>query len=225
MSGHPERSLVFIDYSQLEYRVFAHYAGGEVLEKYKKDPNTDFHQALADMLGIDRKAAKNLNFGVLYGMGKDKLVASLAGQMSPAQALANYETYHKKFPQAKALYYEAQRRAKERGWVKNLFGRRRYLDPKFAHVAFNTIIQGGAADLVKRAMLRVDAELRNLAFEARFLMQIHDELIFEVPQGKEQALIDAVSPAMTNEPRLSCPLFTDAKVCLPGEVWKDKHNL
>lgn len=221
----PARSLVFIDYSQVEYRVFAHYAGGEVLDKYKLDPTTDFHQALADLLGIDRKPAKNLNFGVLYGMGKDKLIEALSGQMPPERALYCYNLYHQKFPQAKQLYYEAQRRCKERGWIKNLFGRRRYLDQKFAHVAFNTIIQGSAADIVKRAMLRVHATLPTLDFEAKMLLQIHDELIFETPTGTEHALIEALRGPMTDEPRLNCPLLIDAAVALPGEVWRDKHPL
>lgn len=227
-----KRSLVYIDYSQIEYRVFAHYAGGEVLERYQKDPSTDFHQALADMLQIKRSPAKTLNFGILYGMGKDALIKALMLIGFTAQgALDAYEFYHQKFPQAKALYYEAQRRAKERGWVKNLFGGRRYLQQKYAHVAFNTIIQGTAALIVKRAMLRCSKRLRELAVDPRFecpprmLLQIHDELVFETPAGTERLLADEMNVQMIDEPRLNCPLITEASVCFAGEVWKNKHKL
>lgn len=265
-------ALVLIDYSQLEFRVFAHYAGGEVLEAYQKDKHVDFHQAVADMLGIPRKPAKNINFGMLYGMGREKLIFSLCGlsedetfraerelheqlrlakynkhadavarlenslltDIGPKakrvrEAGALYDQYLKKFPRAKQLYYECSDRCKKRGWIRNLVKRRRYLPAEFAHVALNTLIQGGAADVVKRAMLRVAAAL--MAFnrkypeaQARMLIQVHDELVFECMEAYASQLADAMMPVMEDEPLLSVPLVAEADVVLDGELWMDKHK-
>jgi DNA polymerase I-like protein with 3'-5' exonuclease and polymerase domains len=264
-------ALVLIDYSQLEFRVFAHYAGGDVLDAYKLNKDVDFHQAVAAMLGIPRKPAKNINFGMLYGMGREKLIFSLCGlseqqvmqewrdatellrlaqykhddkgiahatalrdSVAPrykkvCDAAALYDLYQKKFPRAKQLYYECSDRCKKRGWIKNLIGRRRYLPAEFAHVALNTLIQGGAADVVKRAMLRVAAALLEFNEQhpdanARMLLQIHDELIFEVKECYAQRLAQTMCPIMEDEPLLSVPLVAEADVVLDGEIWMNKHE-
>lgn len=264
-------ALVLIDYSQLEFRVFAHYAGGDVQQAYLKDKDVDFHQAVADLLGIPRKPAKNINFGMLYGMGREKLIFSLCGiseeetinaertlleqqrnarfnknhaliieldlklaALAPnlkkvKEAGALYDLYLRKFPRAKQLYYECKERCEKRGWIRNLIGRRRYLPREFAHVAFNTVIQGGAADVVKRAMLRVAAALA--AFneqypeaDARMLLQIHDELVFECVEAYAYKLACAMKPVMEDEPLLSVPLVAEADVVYSGELWRDKHE-
>lgn len=227
LTAAPGHSLVFVDYSQIEFRIFAHYAGGPVLQAYLDDPHTDFHQAVADMIHIDRKPAKNINFAALYGMGEEKCITDLSAYMGRDDALDKYRTYHRKFPAARQLYNKCKRRMEERGWIKNLYGRRRYLPKEHAQKALNTLCQGGAADIVKAAMLRVDTAIRESDHTADWvvLLQIHDELIFMVPTGQEQALIDFVSPIMVDEPRLKVPLLVEAEVCYEGEVWKDKHKI
>lgn len=268
--GSLTNAIVFIDYSQIEFRTFAHYAGGDLLAAYLKDKHVDFHQVVADIMCVPRKQAKGINFGMLYGMGREKLIFGLCNlseeqhrkdeaaltnairtarmtnraheipplqaklnAMKPAlakiaEAAATYTKYNEKFPAAKQLYYECQKRAKLRGWIKNLFGRRRYLPENRSQVALNTLIQGGAADLVKRAMLRVAVALREFNAkhntDARMLLQIHDELVFEVRADLAKALADWMCPVMEAEPLLKCPLVAEASVCWPGEIWKDKHS-
>lgn len=223
------RSLLFLDYSQIEYRVFAHYAGGSVLKAYQEDAEADFHQIVADMMGIERAPAKNINFGILFGMGKDKLIKSLSVLcgMSKDEATKIFFKYHEKFPMAKKLYHKCQERCRARGYIKNLFGRRRYLNEDHAHNAMNTIIQGGAADIIKRAMIRIQRALSNFPVEWGLSMhlQIHDELIFEVNQGYEKVAYLALKPLMEIEPVLQVPLIIVPEWCPAGVVWKDKKKL
>lgn len=223
------RSLVYIDYSQLEYRVFAHYAGGHVLAAYRDDPTTDFHQVVADMLGIPRKPAKNINFGMLYGMGRDKLIRSMAqlNDMKELEAVKIYNMYQQKFPKAKQLAKAMENRCKQRGYIKNLFGRRRYLGKDFAHKSLNTICQGGAADIVKRAMVRLWQVERDVPEEwgMQILLQIHDELNFEVNAGYEADLARWAVPIMEDEAKLNCPLIAEAEWSGPGVPWREKENL
>lgn len=149
------------DYNQIEYRALAHYAVGrgaeDIRERYRNNRATDFHGVTIDMvregtgIALDRRPAKNLNFGLVYGMGKAKLVRSLGVSMDVGERL--YEAYHSSLPAVKKTYDSAARLARRRGYVKTLLGRRRHFkDGEGAHKALNSILQGTAADIMKKAM-------------------------------------------------------------------------
>lgn len=160
------------DYSQIEYRLLAHYAigehGKELRRLYSTNPKTDFHAMTRGMildvteLDIGRGAAKNINFGLVYGMGRDKTTRSLG--VSPELGERLVTAYHTAMPSVKATYDEIQRRVQRRGYVKTLLGRRRRFDTmeenKFrggqqragVHKSLNALLQGGAADIMKKAM-------------------------------------------------------------------------
>jgi DNA polymerase I-like protein with 3'-5' exonuclease and polymerase domains len=195
------------DYSQQEPRVTVHYSylrsfpGAEIARnRYLDDPDTDYHQLVADMAGITRKNAKTLNLGLAYGMGAAKAATQLG--LPPAEAKRVYEQYHENVPFIKALGEECTRIATNRGYVKTFLGRRRRFQlfgpPKyspgliplkkdlaeekyglplkryFVHKAMNAVIQGSSADMIKMAMINLfkKGEVPHLT--------IHDELDFSV---------------------------------------------
>jgi DNA polymerase I len=179
-------SFLSLDYSQIEYRVIASLTRDEnIFSVYEEDPSTDFHSYIAELCGIDRKPAKTVNFGIAFGMGERSLISSLAeslGREEAEQESANIlSTYHKKFPKIKQVATLATQRARSRGWIRTLAGRRRALDPEFTHKAFNTAVQGTAADIAKERLIAVDKDelLRNAGVTVRAV--VHDEFLLEGP--------------------------------------------
>lgn len=155
------------DYSQIEYRLLIHYAKGpgadELRERYNKDPTTDFHQLAIDMcheitgVKLDRTPAKNLNFGLVYGMGKDKTTRSLG--VAPEVGLKLYNAYHTALPAVRETSNECSRLASRRGFIRTILNRRRRFESRNedqqregTHKALNSLLQGGAADVMKKAM-------------------------------------------------------------------------
>lgn len=185
-----------IDYSQIEFRFFAHYAGGQLRAAYNTDPDVDFHQMVADLTGIERRPAKNINFGLVYGMGIKKLAAELGRPLPEVQEI--FAQYHRKLPEVRPLADRAARRAANRGYIRTWGGRhRRFMSAaeakakgwhvreheKFVgtHKALNALLQGSAADLIKRAMVAV-APL--IDWETTHLhLTVHDELDLSIPAG------------------------------------------
>lgn len=186
-----------IDYSQIEYRMFAHYAGGNLLEAYE-DPDTDFHQMCADLAGIDRDPAKNTNFGLLFGMGQAKLGRQLG--LSAEEAEEFFEMYHGRVPEMRRMRDKASRRAATRGYVVTWGGRIRRFRKRgrryhATHIALNALCQGSAADLIKLAMSRVQdiVDWDHLIPH----LTVHDELDFSVDPGAEgMRLLREVQDAM-----------------------------
>jgi len=179
-------SFLSLDYSQIEYRVIASLTRDEnIFSVYKENPETDFHSYVAELCGIGRKPAKTVNFGIAFGMGERSLVGSLAeslGREEAEQESANIlSSYHKKFPKIKQIATLAMRRAKMRGWIKTLTGRRRALDGNFTHKAFNTAVQGTAADIAKERLIAVEKDelLKNAGVTIRAV--VHDEFLLEGP--------------------------------------------
>lgn len=174
------------DYSQIEYRFFAHYAEGQLLQAYIDDPHIDFHDMVAQMTGLKRGEAKNINFGILYGMGNKKTARKLGVSLAEAKKLL--AAYDRRVPEAKALYNSAMNRANRRGYIRTWggrIGRFQQVPGKRAfmgtHKALNKLLQGSAADLIKRAMIAVHPLLD---WEDRILhLTVHDELDFSVPKG------------------------------------------
>lgn len=187
------------DYDQVEYRGLVHYARGrttrektnaeQLRKQYQEDPTTDFHKLTTRMVqeiagvALDRRPAKNLNFGLVYGMGKDKLKRSLGVSADLAERL--YEAYFQSMPAVKATYNEADRIARRRGYVlTHLKRRRRFAEGESTHKALNAVLQGTAADIMKKAMRDIyKAGLTKLLGAPH--LTVHDELDWSDPQTRE----------------------------------------
>jgi DNA polymerase-1 len=180
-----EHDWVKYDYSQIEYRFLAHYAGGQLRRLYNEQPDIDFHQMVADLASIPRGPAKNINFGLVYGMGKAKLARQLG--VSDEEAEEIFASYHTRVPEVKKTYNKATRLAARRGYVLTWGGRkRRFMKTaagKYAHThkALNGVLQGSAGDLIKRAMVDIDGEID---YQSTIMhLTVHDELDFSVLRG------------------------------------------
>jgi len=174
----PDYNFLMVDYNQMEFRLMLDYAGeSELIEKI--NAGMDVHQATADMVGITRKQAKTLNFGLLYGMGTDKLAKTL--NIDSGQASTLKQEYFSKLKNVSNLFKNVSKRGLQRGFVCNWLGRRCNLnDIEKAYVLINHLIQGGCGDIIKVAMVRIEDWLRKNKLKSNILIQVHDELLFEI---------------------------------------------
>jgi DNA polymerase-1 len=230
--------LLSVDYSQIELRIVAHMADDQAMIQAFLD-DQDIHAATAAaVFGADpasvsaeeRRRAKAVNFGLIYGMSAFGL--SRSTDMTLAEAETFVKVYFERFPGVRRYLERTRRLASEQGYVETLFGRRRYfpqLAPEAGGVpevnraraereAINAPIQGTAADIIKRAMIALPAALRGAGLRGRMLLQVHDELVLEVPQPELAAAIPLVKQVMEGAADLKVPLKTDAKV---GLTWAD----
>jgi len=174
-----------LDFSQIEYRILAHYAQGpgsdKLRESYIANPNTDYHQFIMDATGMPRKLAKNYNFGCMYGMGTPTMASKF--NMSLEDAKANYEIYHKKAPYIKHTIKNIERVAKNRGYIRTILNRRAHVESSSKLYTFtNRLIQGSAADIMKKSMIEADrAGLFDILIPH---ITVHDELDFSIPANK-----------------------------------------
>lgn len=176
----PGSVLVSIDYKQQEYWLLADMAGEMGLIE-QIAAGVDVHDATAKMLGVSRKKAKTLNFGILYGMGVKKLAAALGVKVAEAYDLR--DLYFSKLPRIKAFVRMCTQTAEKRKWVKAWSGRVfKFDDPRFAYKACNAVIQGGSADITKRAMVACHEFLKDK--KSKLILAIHDELIFNVTKDE-----------------------------------------
>jgi DNA polymerase-1 len=210
--------LVSIDYSQIELRLLAHFSGDAALrEAFAEDQ--DIHMTTAIKLfgpeeaAAKRNFAKSINFGLLYGMGSRKLADELG--ITTKEAKAIIEAYFAAFPTVRSYLEQIQEQAKTLGYVETLLRRRRVFDYEGAggmqkaailREAVNTVFQGSAADLIKLAMLEIDLLIREEELPARMLLQIHDELIFEVREEEAEALRERFRRMMEEIHPLEVPL-------------------
>jgi DNA polymerase-1 len=228
--------LLSADYSQVELRVLAHYSKDEAFTK-AFERGDDVHAiTAADILGVDRdrvtpdmrRIAKAINFGIIYGMGPQKL--SEEAGIPSREAKEYIEAYYKKYQGVAQFKEEMIRMAREKGYVTTLLNRRRYL-PDILHknrviqseserMAINTPIQGTAADLIKLAMIRIAERLKENDFASRMLLQVHDELVFEVPERELDRLIPMVRKEMEGVYPLRVPLKVDMGY---GKNWGEAH--
>lgn len=223
------------DYNQVEYRGLAHYAVGrrsdEIRERYNKDRETDFHQTTITMVDeytgivLDRRPAKNINFGLTYRMGEDKLIRSLGVSMDMGKRL--YSAYHQAMPFVNATAKGAERLAKRRGYIKTILKRRRrFKDPEKAYSALNALLQGTAADIIKKGMRDMwKAGLCDERVIGVPHLQVHDELDWsdpDTPESKEA--FKEVEHILETCVPLRVPLLVDVAI---GENWgaleKDEH--
>ena len=231
----PGWRLLSADYSQIELRVLAHISGDPVL-RASFESGEDLHARTAgETFGVpasevtrqQRDIAKMINYGIAYGLSAFGLAHRLGLEKSEAADII--ERYFGRYAKVKQWLDDTIASARSTGMVKTMFGRRRYLpdinskNPSARsaaeRTAVNTPIQGTAADLVKRAMLKVDAALRG-KYQARMLLQVHDELVLEAPPSEVAEVGPIVKTEMSNAADLAVPLVVELGV---GETWADAH--
>jgi DNA polymerase I len=228
--------LVAADYSQIELRIMAHLSGDEGLqEAFRED--RDIHQATAaevfgvplDEVGAEqRRSAKAINFGLIYGMSAFGLARQLGIERGAAQEYVNL--YFERYPGVKRYMDETRKQAREDGFVTTVFGRRLHLPEirsrnsqrrQYAErSAINAPMQGTAADIIKRAMIRVADWLARGELDARLIMQVHDELVFEVAERDAEAMMVALESLMGGAAELSVPLKVQSAA---GRNWDEAH--
>jgi DNA polymerase-1 len=228
--------MVAADYSQVELRIMAHLSGDEGLLKaftegadiHKATASEVFATALDDVTTDQRRSAKAINFGLIYGMSAFGLAQQLNIERVDAQTYI--DLYFDRYPGVKNYMDATRKLAHEQGYVETVFGRRLYLPEinsgngmrrQYAErTAINAPMQGTAADLIKMAMLSVDKWIVNEAPDVRMIMQVHDELVFEIPNEQVMTASEKISAMMTGVADLSVPLLVDVGV---GANWDEAH--
>lgn len=232
----PGNKIVSADYSQIELRIMAHLSGDAGLIKAFSE-GKDIHRATAaEVFGValdvvsdeQRRAAKAINFGLIYGMSAFGLARQLKIERAAAQQYV--ELYFRRYPGVKQFMDATREQARSRGYVETLFGRRLYLPEINAanmarrqgaeRAAINAPMQGTAADLIKMAMIAVDQRLSESDMNARMIMQVHDELVFEVLAAEVEPLCALAHKLMEGVALLAVPLVVDVGV---GANWDEAH--
>jgi DNA polymerase-1 len=230
------RRLLSADYSQVELRILAHFSGDEsLIEAFRK--GEDIHRrTAAEVAGIapdevsdDQRAhAKAINFGIIYG----STAFGIANQLKIAQAEAQetIDRYFRRYRGVRRFLDGTVEKAREEGFVRTLLGRRRYLPDLRSRnrvlrqaaerMAVNSVIQGTAADLIKKAMVEVDGALRDAGARTRMILQVHDELVFEVPDDELASVSDRVRELMEAVYALDVPLRVELG---SGRSWREAH--
>jgi DNA polymerase-1 len=232
----PGNLILAADYSQIELRIMAHLSGDAgLVEAFER--GVDIHRATAaevfgtavDAVTADqRRSAKAINFGLIYGMSAFGLAKQLG--IERAQAQAYVDLYFQRYPGVKRYMETTRELARRQGYVETLFGRRLYLPEIKARqvqrrqaaerTAINAPMQGTAADIIKKAMLLVDEWTKASASDVTMIMQVHDELVFELPSATLERAQQAIRERMESAATLSVPLVVDIGV---GENWDKAH--
>jgi len=232
----PGHVLMAADYSQIELRIMAHLSGDEgLLSAFAED--RDVHQATAaevfsvpleSVTGDQRRTAKTINFGLIYGMSPFGLARQLGIDRGSAQRYV--ERYFARYPGVKRFMDETRHQARETGYVETVYGRRLYLPDirsgaaalrQYAErSAINAPMQGTAADIIKRAMITVDAWCQREDVPARLIMQVHDELVLEVREDATESIAAAIRERMTGAGELRVPLRVEIGT---GPNWDKAH--
>ena len=209
-----------IDWSQIEYRNLAHFASGEgsdeLRRKYNTDPETDYHQYVMDLTSLRRRPAKSLNFGIVFGMGAKKMVKTFGWSQEYCDDVL--ELYHSKAPYVKATMRAVERVAVRRGYIKTFLGRRSHLvADRESYKMLNRLLQGSAADQMKKAMIdSYAAGVFNILVPH---LTVHDELNVSIPNNRNgREAFEAMHHIMETCATLRVPIRADAKV---GKNWAD----
>ncbi len=228
--------LLSADYSQVELRILAHYSGDEsLIDAFRR--GEDVHRrtwaevagkASEDVTPEERARAKAVNFGIIYGSSAYGLASQLG--IASGEAQATIDAYFARYRGVRRFLDETIATAGRDGFVRTLLGRRRYLPDLRSRnrtlrsaaerMAVNTVIQGTAADLIKKAMVEIDAWLRQAGLGSRMILQVHDELVLEVPEAELAAVRDEVPRRMQAVASLRVPLLVEAGV---GRSWREAH--
>ncbi len=232
----PGHVLVSADYSQIELRLLAHvadipalkasFAAGEDI--HARTASEVFGVPMAGMDGATRRRAKAINFGIIYGISAFGLGRQLG--IAPGEARAYIEAYFARYPEIRVYMDRTRETARAVGHVLTPFGRRCWIsgiadkNPAVRgyaeRQAINAPLQGGAADVIKRAMVRLPEALRRAGLTARMLLQVHDELLFEAPEAEAEATAEVARTVMRGAAELSVPLLVETG---RGRSWADAH--
>jgi DNA polymerase-1 len=236
----PGKKLISADYSQIELRVLAHMADTPTLRQAFAD-GLDIHAMTAsEMFGVPipgmdpaiRRRAKAINFGIVYGISSVGLAAQLG--IGRSEAGAYIKTYFERFPGIRDYMEQMKAEVRRTGYVKTLFGRKVHypeintknpsLRGNYERAAINAPIQGSAADIIRRAMIRMAPALAAAGLSSRMLMQVHDELVFESPEAEVDQTMEVARGVMEKAPepalKLRVPLKVDARA---GDNWEAAH--
>jgi DNA polymerase-1 len=236
----PGKKLVSADYSQIELRLLSEVAEVPALRKAFQD-GIDIHAMTAsEMFGVPvekmpaeiRRRAKAINFGIIYGISAFGLAAQLS--IPREEAAAYIKKYFERFPGIRAYMDETREFCRDKGYVLTLFGRKcHYPDIKSPNpsirsfnerAAINARLQGSAADIIRRAMIRIEDELTRSKLGAQMLLQVHDELIFEVPDSEVEKTLPVIERVMAKAPEpavsLHVPLQVEARA---ADNWEEAH--
>ncbi|MDD1622543.1 MAG: DNA polymerase I [Methylococcaceae bacterium] len=232
----PGYKIVAADYSQIELRIMAHLSGDAgLLSAFSQ--GVDVHRATAaEVFEVDvdqvthdlRRSAKAINFGLIYGMSAFGLAQQLGLPRNQAQAYI--DLYFSRYPGVKQYMDNIREQAKSQGYVETIFGRRLYLPEinsrnaslrQYAErTAINAPMQGTAADIIKRAMIGCDAWIRDSGADVKMIMQVHDELVFEVAESQLQNCMETIRGIMSGAAELQVPLLVEVGY---GENWDEAH--
>ncbi len=232
----PGYRMLAADYSQIELRIMAHLSGDAgLLAAFAA--GEDIHRATAaEVFGVapekvskdQRRSAKAINFGLIYGMSAFGLARQL--DISRAEAQEYVDRYFERYPGVREYMERTREQAREQGYVETVFGRRLYLPEINARnamrrqyaerTAINAPMQGTAADIIKRAMIALDGQLRETGMDVRMIMQVHDELVFEVAREALAPARDLIRECMSGAAELAVPLVVDMGV---GDNWDEAH--
>jgi len=226
--------LIDADYSQIELRLLSHISGDEtMIEAFKNgiDIHTVtasqvFHTPIEEVTEEQRKRAKAVNFGIVYGIGEFSLAQDL--KVTRAEAGEYIKSYLEKYPAVKQYLSDIVTKAKNDGFVSTMFGRRRYI-PELSsskanlrnfgeRVAMNSPIQGSAADIMKIAMINVSSALKKADIDARIILQVHDELVIEAEKSCADLAAEILKTEMEHAVKISVPLTVDINI---GSTWFD----
>jgi DNA polymerase-1 len=232
----PDRCLLSADYSQIELRLLAHLSqDATLIESFRS--GEDVHRRTAALIfGVpadqvtpeQRARAKTINFGVIYGMGSTRLAREIAISLEEAKRFI--DAYFATYPGVHRYTMESVQKAREQGYVTTVLGRRRYLPELFSehqgvraaaeNMAINTPVQGSSADLIKLAMINIRHRFRQEGLQAQMLLQVHDELVFEVPVAELDTVKSLVIEEMERAVRLDVPVRVDVGM---GRNWFEAH--
>jgi DNA polymerase I len=222
--------LLSVDYSQIDLRVLAHLSGDPTLVSAFQNSEDIHARTASELLGMKpgevdadaRRVAKTINFGIIYGMGPQRLSAQLG--IALAEASDYIKRYFERLPGIRTFMEETVRKARETGYVTTMYGRRRYVPEinsgpggsraQAERIAINTPIQGSAADLIKVAMIRVDREFKQRKLAARMLLQVHDELLIEASEKELEQAAEIAKREMEGVAEMKVPLAADVKAGL-----------
>ena len=230
--------LISADYSQIELRVLAHLSGDDMLMQaftngediHRRTASEVFHVPMEEVTADQRRTAKAVNFGIIYGQSDFGLSKELG--ISRREAQVYIDLYFSRYPLVQTFINDTIANARETGYVTTMLGRRRYIKDinsrnrnlrQFAErTAVNSPIQGTAADIIKLAMLRCDQAIEDHRIDAKMLLQVHDELIFEVSREDALTLSQVVRQCMEEAVKLTVPLKVELKA---GFNWQEMEKI
>jgi DNA polymerase-1 len=236
VAGDAHSNILSADYSQIELRVMAHISGDEGLAEAFRNHEDIHASTAAKVFGVQRadvsremrRKAKEVNFGIMYGIGPYGLASRLEiGQSEAKDIIARY---FQRFPKVQQYINDTIALARRQEYVSTLLGRRRYFPDIHSHnqnvrqnaerQAINMPIQGTAADMIKLAMIRIDSGLRSQKLSSLMLLQVHDELVFEVRSGEEETVKELVAREMQQALPLAVPVEVEIGI---GRNWLEAH--